>query len=104
MLLIEGEIHLNNFLVDYRDEYVDKETIVNERQLCTEDINNSEAAVMVIVNDLRASGNISNIERIESLREMKLRNDIRISLMDHDIHRPRKDKWDIYEHNYVTRN
>ena len=59
---------------------------------------------MVVGNDLRASGDISNIERIERLRGMKLRDDIRMSLMDHDIQRPRKDEWDIDEDNYITRN
>ena len=59
---------------------------------------------MVVGNDVRASENISNIERIDILRGMKLRDDLRISLMDHDMYRPRKDEWDIDEHNYVTRN
>ena len=103
-LIIEGTMRLQIFLVEYRDEHADKEIIVNERQLPIEDINNSETEVMVVGNDVRACGNISNTERIERLIGMKLRDDLIISLMDHDMNRPRKDEWVEDEHKYITRN
>ena len=88
-------MRLHKFHVDYRDEHSDKEIIVYERQLFTEDIKNSEATVMVVGNDVRASKSISNIERVERLTRIKTREDLRISLIDHDIHIPRKDERDI---------
>ena len=45
---------------------------------------------MVVGNDVRASRNISNIERIERLKGMKLTDELRISLMDNDMYIPRK--------------
>ena len=46
---------------------------------------------MVVGNNVRGSGNISNIEIIERLSGMKLRDDLRISFMDHDMNRPSKE-------------
>ena len=103
-LIIEGAMRLHNFLVDYRDEHADKELIVNERQLFQDDIDNSDATVMVVGNDLRSQGNITTNEKTQRVKGLQLRDKLRISLLDHDMHRPRKEEWVEDDHNHVTRN
>ena len=48
---------------------------------------------MVVGNDIRSSGNISNHEREIGLRGFKLRDKPRLSLMDHDLRKSRKEEW-----------
>ena len=102
-VIIEGEMCLHNFLVDYQDEYCDKEKEANERRIFTEDIKNSGAMIMVVSNDVGITGRISNQEKINQHRGVQLRDKLRISLTNHDMHRVSNEEWVEDEHNYITR-
>ena len=58
---------------------------------------------MVVGNGVGLCGNIFNNERSERLKVIKLRDEHRVSLRDHDMHRPRKEEWSEDEYNYATR-
>ena len=102
-VIIEGAMRIHNFLVDYRDEHCDREQELNERSIFTDDIANSDALVMVVGNDVGAGGRVSNQDKNNRHRGMQIRDQLRISLMDHDMHRARKDEWVEDENTYITR-
>ena len=58
---------------------------------------------MIVGYDVCLFGNISNNERSERLKEMILRDELRVSLRDHDMHRAKKEEWSEDEYNYATR-
>ena len=71
-VIIEGEMCPHNFLVDYRDEYCDKEKEENERRIFTEDMGNRDAMIMVLGNDVSIIGRISNQEKNTRHRGMNM--------------------------------
>ena len=54
---------------------------------------------MVVGNNSRAKGNISNKERDNCQKGSILRKSLRLSLSDHEMYRPRKEEW--FEDNYI---
>ena len=58
---------------------------------------------MVVGNDIGVRGNISNDERNQRYRGLKLRDSLRLSLVDHDMHIPRKEEWFDDDNMYVQR-
>ena len=91
-VIIEGEMRLHSFLVDYRDEYCDKEKEANERRIFTEDMENSGSMIMVVGNDVGITGRISNQKKNDRHRGMQLKDKLRIFLMKHDMHRARNEE------------
>ena len=96
-------MRLHNFLVDYRDEHSKEDNNVNERKIFREDILNSEATIMVVGNDNRAPGRLTNQDKYNRERGMLVRDKLRISLMNHDMHRARKEEWVEDAHSYIAR-
>ena len=47
---------------------------------------------MVVGDDVSVRGNISNNERDRRYRDLKLRDSLRLSSADHDMHMPRKEE------------
>ena len=64
---------------------------------------NSDAMVMAVGNDIGITGRISNQEKNNRHRGMHLRDKLRISLINHDMHRARNEEWTEDEHTYITR-
>ena len=86
-------MRLHNFLVDYREERSDSIPDETERVIFNGDMVDSGESAMVIDNDVGVCGNISNYDREMRLKGLKLREKLRLSLMDHDLRRPRKEEW-----------
>ena len=103
-LIIEGSIRLHNFLVDYRESYVIIDEETEEKSLFTEDARNSRECTMVVGDDVGVRGNISNSEKDQRYKGLKLRDSLRLSLVDHDIHRPRKEEYFDDDNIHVHRN
>ena len=100
-------MRIHNFLIDFRKDNVDE-----IRSDLNEDMSNfmdrcSEVGVLpgVIVNDnRRPSGRISNDERIRRENGLALRNDLRQAIEDHNMHRPCKDnEWNYDSNNHIIR-
>ena len=102
-VIIEGAMRLHNFIVDYRDEHCNTDTGVTDRRIFTEDISNNGAMVMVVGDDQRDKGRKSNDEKENRLKGLQLRDRLRISLMNHDMHRASREEWSGDENNYVIR-
>ena len=101
-VIIEGAMRIHNFIVDYREEHCDNGTGVTDRRIFTEDINNNGGDVMVVGDDHRDKGRKFNNEKEDRLKGLQLRDKLRISLMNHDMHRSRKEDWVVDENNYVV--
>ena len=93
-LIIEGSMRLHNFLVDYRESKLPEDKRVDElieEQLFHDELSDNGINPIVVVNDSnRGSGNITNNEKESRLNGLKLRDRLKISLMNHDLNRPRK--------------
>ena len=85
-------MRLHNFLVDYREEDSDSIPDETERSIFNEDMVDSGESAMVVGNGVGVRGNISNHEREMRLKGLKLRDKLILSLMDHDLKRPRKEE------------
>ena len=85
-------MRLQNFLVDYLEEHSDYIPDENERIIFNEDMVDSGESAMVVGNGVEVRGNISNHEREMRFKSLKLRDKLRLSLMDHDLKRPRKEE------------
>ena len=97
-------MRIHNFLVDYRDKHNDTASeVVLERRIFTEDISNSEEEVMVVGNDERVRGRRTNDYKENRVKGLQLRDKLRIALMNHDMHRPRRIEWSQDENNYAIR-
>ena len=95
---------LYNFLVDYREEhsnYIPDET---ERITFNEDMVDSVESAMVVGNNVGLRGNVSSHEREMRLKDLKLWDKLRLSLMDHDLRRPRKQEWFEDDSMHIIRN
>ena len=102
-VIIEGAMRLHNFIIDYRDEHCNTDKEVTDRRMFTEDISNNGAMVMVVGDDQRHKGRISNDEKEYRLKGLQLRDRLRISLMNHDMRRAAREEWSGDENNYVIR-
>ena len=90
-IIIEGSVQLHNYLVNYRDIKKDIQQLTCKRDLLQEDVNNSHATTVQTGTDLhRPQGSIRNDERMNRLKGMVIRDDLRQSLVDHDMYRKTK--------------
>ena len=58
---------------------------------------------MVIGDDQRDIGRRLNHDKENRLNGMQLRDKLHISLMNHDMHRARREDWGVDANNYVIR-
>ena len=58
---------------------------------------------VVFGDEFRGAGCPLNSEREQKLKGIARRDLLKKSLMDHDLHRPRKDDWNLDEHYHVVR-
>ena len=58
---------------------------------------------MVVGDDVGVRGNISDSERDQRYKGLKLRDFLRLSLADHDMHRSRKEEWFDDDNMHVQR-
>ena len=107
-LIIEGAMHLHNFLVEYRDAHTSSDEStdeVEERTLFEEDLCDSGAEPIVVGNDKgRPGGRPTCIEKYYKVKGLKLRDGLRLSLCNHDMHRPRKEEWATDLNTHTVRN
>ena len=104
-ILIEGAMHLHNFLVDYREsKVVDKKlhTFI-EREIFQNDLIDSGIIPLVVGEESRDVGRPLNSEREWKLKGLLRRDLLKNSLMDHDLHRPRKEIWNHDEHYHIVK-
>ena len=104
-VIIEGAMHLHNFLVDYRESHInDKELYTRiEREVFHNHLIDGGIVPLVVGEEGRDMGRPLNSEREWKLKGIMKRDLLKGSLMDHDLHRPRKDDWNIDEHYHVVR-
>ena len=106
-LIIQGAMRIHNFLIDFRQDNVNE---------IRSDLNIDMANFMdqcdvigglpgVIVNDnRRPSGRISDDERLRRNNGLLLRNSLRQAIKDHNMHRPSKNKeWNYDSNNHMVR-
>ena len=96
-------MRIHNFLVDYRDKHCDRAAEVCDRIIFTEDILNSGEEVMVIGDDEGVRGRRTNDAKENRVKGLQLRDKLRLALMNHDMHRPRKEEWIQDQNNYAIR-
>ena len=99
-VIIEVAMRLHNFVVDFRESQVSTSnnenngSIYSDFELFNEDILNSNAMPIQTGSDLgRCQGNISQEERLRRIEGIHTRENLKQSLQDHDMHRPRKNEW-----------
>ena len=104
-IVIEGAMHLHNFLVDYRENQVENKTHHRriEREVFHNDLIDTGIIPLVVGEGSRINGRPVNSEREWKLKGILRRDLLKGSLMDHDLHRPRKDEWIVDEHCHVVR-
>ena len=108
-LIIEGAMRIHNFLVDYRNnELEDIRTDLSEDFAAFVSDNTDDDAIVpgVILNDnCRPSGRISDDERTRRNKGIEIRDKLKLSLADHNMHRPKANKsWSVDENNHTIRN
>ena len=100
-VIIEGAMHLHNYLVDFRKLENDHINQDSDRTIFIQDALDSGATPIQTGNNLgRPRGNIPNNERQSRLNSLTLRDNLRQQLQDHNMHRPCADEWysDVYNH------
>ena len=105
-LIIEGAMRLHNFLVDYREA----QTIMPDEDQTTDstifenDCQDRGIQPIVAGNDGgRPRGRPSGSEKFYRTQGLKLRDQLRLSLKDHDMHRPRHEEWSTNLNTHVVR-
>ena len=103
-ILIEGAMHLHNYLVDYRESNVLNMIVDSEmeRELFNNDLLDGGIVPLVVGDEFRGAGRPLNSEREWKLKGLLRRDLLKNSLMDHDLHHPRKDDWNLDEHHHVV--
>ena len=106
VLIIEGAMHLHNFLVDYRNG-VDCGEIDNEidRNIFVEDMYDNGVFNIVVANDNigRDAGRRSNLERTSRQNGHFIRDKLRNELRRHDMHRPTNSEWNYDAVDHIQR-
>ena len=104
-IIIEGSMHLHNFLVDYRESQVENKKLYTriEREVFNNNLLDNGIIPLVVGEESRTMGRPLNSEREWKLKGILRRDLLKGSLMDHDLHRPRKDDWIVDEHCHVVR-
>ena len=106
-LIIEGAMRLHNFLVDYRDAqiHVDDEDNTTDSMIFQNDCQDRGIQPIVVGNDGgRPRGRPSASEKFYRTQGLKLRDQLRLSLKDHDMHRARQEEWTTDVNTHVLRN
>ena len=104
-ILIEGAMHLHNFLVDYREsKVVDKKlhTFI-EREIFHNDLIDGGIIPLVVGEEGRDVGRPCNSEREWKLKGILKRDLLKTSLMDHGLTRPTKEDWLVDKHCHTIR-
>ena len=104
-IIIEGAMYLHNFLVDSRECHVMNKIFdsQNEREVFNNGLLDGGIVPVVVGDEFRGAGRPLNSEREWKLKGMLRRDLLKNSLMDHDLHRPRRDDWNLDEHYHVVR-
>ena len=101
-------MHIHNFLVDYRNKLSEgEEDNTIDRTIFVDDIRDNGVFNMVVCNDTKRVnvGRPSNTEHQRIIEGIKLRNELRDSLHNHNMHRPRKDDvWEYDKSNHIVMN
>ena len=104
--IIEGAMHLHNFLVNYRESLTNedkRDERIIERHVFEQDILDNGVLPLVVGEDLRIRGRPLISEKEWKLRGLKMRDNLKISLMEHGLHRPRKEDWNTNQHTHIVR-
>jgi len=108
ILICEGAMHLHNFLVDYRNKLCEGEadnTI--DMSIFVDDMCDNGVFNMVVLNDSNRGdgGRPTNIEKQRRIDGVVLRDELRDTLQNHNMHRPKKsDVWDYDRSNHIVLN
>ena len=104
-IIIEGAMHLHNFLVNYRENIVLDKNLHTyiEREVFNNDLSNNGIVPIVVGDEGRSAGRPLNSEREWKLKGILRRDLLKGSLMDRDLHRPRKEDWVVDDHYHVVR-
>jgi len=106
-LIIEGAMRLHNYLVDYRDAQTNNVEVESdiESVIFENDCLDRGIQPIVVGNDGgRPSGRPSATDKFYKMQGLKLRDKLRLSLKDHDMHRSRKEEWSTNVNTHVVRN
>ena len=104
--IIEGAMHLHNFLVDYRESQTEVNKTydrVTERMVFHQDLLDNGVVPLVVGEELGLVGRHRNSEKEWKLRGLRLRDSLNVSLMDHCLHHPRMNDWRTNQHTHIVR-
>lgn len=102
-LIIEGAMHLHNYLVEYRNANRNNE-IINDTDLFNEIVTDVGAESLQVGNDLgRPRGRTTNVERSSRHLGLFIRNKLTNSLSTHGLYKPRKEEWIEDNNTHVQR-
>ena len=110
-IIIEGAMHLHNFIIDYRNSNENSSADgsqcrgeeVIERQVFQDELVECGVSSNVTGQDSsRVVGRPRLDERDCRLRGLVLRDKLRKSIADHDMHRPRKNEWRQDSHMHIV--
>ena len=101
-LIVGGDTRLYNYVIDYReDNYCSNSSAANQR-IFQEGCHDTGVSYIVAENDCaRPQGKISSRVRDEQLNGLRLRAILKHTLMDREMHHPRKEEWHIDNYTHV---
>ena len=105
-VIIEGAMHWHNFLVNYRESMVLDKNLDRhiEREIFHNELLDNGIVPLVVGEECRGgAGRPLNVEREWKLKGILRRDLLKSSLMDHDLHLPRKEDWVVDNHCHVIR-
>ena len=104
-LICEGAMHIHNFLVDFRNTgNIENDDVMIERNVFIDDMCDNGIFNMVVGNDNNRGdgGRPCNDERIRHMNGIELREKLKISLANHNMHqRIKADAWQFDNSNHV---
>ena len=109
-MIIEGAMRLHNFLVDYRDvqTIMEDEDNKTDNMIFENDCQDRGIQTIVVGNDGnnggRPRGRPPVSEKFYRTQCLKLRDQLRLSLKYHDMHRARQEEWSTDVNTRVVRN
>ena len=99
-------MYLHNFLVNYRESQAKENKTIEriiERIVSEQYILDYGVFPLVVGEELRLRRRPNISEKEWKFRGLRMRDNLMVSLMDHDLHHPRQDDWTTDQHTHIVR-
>ena len=104
VLIVEGTLHLHNYLVNYKKERFDPFDLHLDTSIFQSSLQNYGINYIVVSTDYdRPAGRLNMDDVYNRIKGLWLRDNLKCSLAYHDMHIPRQEEWEQNEYMHTIR-